>query len=640
MPWSETLPHFSFAGTVLTVLLLLFAAVGEPLLGRKAFTWLSGRRGGDVRALTQVHAVTMAVHVLWGLVVLVVLLLSPDLLPSDLGLRLPDAWGPVVGGAVGGLVALAAMWVLVNGLPVNLPGTAGRSSRKGGGRRAASGRRGRGNGRADLPGAREGAAPGDPEGPGDAERSGPGAAAGNPAAGRRAAGHRGRRAAAAPMTLPEPERGRGLLVPRTTAERAMAGGVAVTGGVFGELLYRGLFIALVAGLGAPLWTAAALSVVLFSVAHLYQGWWGLVSAGTSGTLFTVLYLGTGSIWVPVVVHVALDLRSLVFPPPAVREEGERLHEDYGDDYEDGYEDAGYEDGYDEYGDGPAPGDTGAMPPVGDGPAAPSEHHHRTAPGEHGGIPPHGARAFGEPPAQGRRADGSEQGGPGRGGPPPPGAAGGAGGTAVNSGQYGDAPTGWESPAFGGTPAHGGPSWGGPDLGGPGPGSPVSGSAPSHGVPAPDGSGWGVSEQGGSGRGAAGWESPAFGGTPVHGGPSWGGPDLGGRRHGGDPAGQGWNGPYGGGPAHGTPARGGPAPTGGAGHGAPSWDEASGRGGHGPSAADPCRRDPGPHGGPGGAHGRAPEAPEHGGRHLYPDEWIEHRYGDGGRNQGPDAGPRT
>ncbi|MES0835080.1 type II CAAX prenyl endopeptidase Rce1 family protein [Nocardiopsis tropica] len=536
MPWSETLPHFSFAGTVLTVLLLLFAAVGEPLLGRKAFTWLSGRRGGDVRALTQVHAVTMAVHVLWGLVVLLVLLLSPDLLPSDLGLRLPDAWGPVVGGAVGGLVALAAMWVLVNGLPVNLPGTAGRSSRKGGGRRST--------------------------------------------------GHRGRRAAAAPMTLPEPERGRGLLVPRTTAERAMAGGVAVTGGVFGELLYRGLFIALVAGLGAPLWMAAVLSVALFSAAHLYQGWWGLVSAGTSGTLFTVLYLGTGSIWVPVVVHVALDLRSLVFPPPAVREEGERLHEDYGDDYEDdygddyedGYGDAGHEDGYDGYGDGPASGGTGAVPPAGDELPAPSEHHHLTPPGGHGGTPPHGARAFGAPPAQGHRADGSAQGGPGPGGPPPPGAAAGAGGTALNGGPYGDASGGWEGPAVGGTPAHGAPSWDGPVQGGP--------------------------------------------------------------RHGGDPAGQGWSGPYGGGPAHGTPAWGGPAPTGGAAHGVPSWGEASGHGGHGPSAADPYRRDPGPHGGPGGAHGRAPEAPEHGGRHLYPDEWIEHRYGDGGHNQGPDAGPRT
>ncbi|GAA1453791.1 type II CAAX prenyl endopeptidase Rce1 family protein [Nocardiopsis tropica] len=636
MPWSETLPHFSFAGTVLTVLLLLFAAVGEPLLGRKAFTWLSGRRGGDVRALTQVHAVTIAVHVLWGLVVLLVLLLSPDLLPSDLGLRLPDAWGPVVGGAVGGLVALAAMWVLVNGLPVNLPGTGGRASRKGGGRRAASGRRGRGSGRPDTGGSREGAAPGDPEGPEDAERSEPGAVAG-----RRAGGHRGRRAAAAPMTLPEPERGRGLLVPRTTAERAMAGGVAVTGGVFGELLYRGLFIALVAGLGAPLWMAAALSVALFSVAHLYQGWWGLVSAGTSGTLFTVLYLGTGSIWVPVAVHVALDLRSLVFPPPAVREEGERLHEDYGDDYEDdyedGYEDAGYEDGYDEYGDGPAPADTGAMPPVGDGHPAPSEQHHRTAPPASGGTPPDGARAFGEPPARGHRADGSAQGGPGRGGPPPPGAAGGAGGTVVNGGPYGGAPAGWEDPAVGGTPAHGAPSWGGSDRG-----NPVSGGTPSHGVSAPEGAGWGAPEQGGSGRGAAGWEDPAVGGTPAHGAPSWGGPDLGGPVQGGPaPTGGAVHGaPSWGGPGRHDTGRSGPVPGETPGHGAPSWGEAPGHGGHGPSAADPYRRDPGPHGGPGGAHGRAPEAPEHGGRHLYPDEWIDHRYGDGGHDQGPDAGPRT
>ncbi|WP_199725835.1 CPBP family intramembrane glutamic endopeptidase [Nocardiopsis sp. Huas11] len=277
MPWSETLPQFSLVGTLLTVLLLLFAAFGEPLLGRFAFARLARDRHDGGRTLRRLYAVTMAIHALWGLLVLAVLVLSPGLGAGDLGLRVPGAWGPIAGGAVGGLLALAVLWILTNGLPFG---------------RSGSGRKG----------------------------------------GRRGSGHRGNRASAAPAALPEPGRHpQSLLVPRTTAERVLAGGAAVTGGVFGELLYRGLFITLLAAMGVPLWIAAVLSVLLFSVAHVYQGWWGLVSAGASGALFTILYLGTGSLWVPMAVHVALNLRSLVFPPASARD-------DAGDGYEDGYED--------------------------------------------------------------------------------------------------------------------------------------------------------------------------------------------------------------------------------------------------------------------------------------------------------------
>lgn len=365
MPWSESLPQFSLAGTVLTVLLLLFAALGEPLLGRRAFTWLSRRRDGDARALTLLHAVTMGIHVLWGLAVFGVLLLSPDLAAADLGLRLPDAWGPIAGGAVGGLLALTVFWLLVNGLPKG-PRRSSRGEGRGG-----RGQRARGK------------------------------------------GARGRRSAA-PLRLPEPERDRGLLAPRTTAERAMAAGVAVTGGVFGELLYRGLFILLVASMGVPLWIAAVLSVLLFSVAHLYQGWWGLVSAGASGTLFTVLYLGTGSVWVPVLVHVALNLRSLVFPPADVREAGEREYEEGDPDAYDEYDDHEYE--YD-YEDGPATGglplteaedesaagETDTAPPTappGTGTPAHGTPSHRAPSGYGDAAGYSGASVYGDIPAQG------------------------------------------------------------------------------------------------------------------------------------------------------------------------------------------------------------------------------------------------
>ncbi|MET9781146.1 CPBP family intramembrane glutamic endopeptidase [Nocardiopsis alba] len=313
MPWSEILPQFSLTGTLLTVLLLFFAALGEPFLGRRAFAWLS-RKEGDERALGRLYIVTITIHLLWGLLVLAVVLTSPELRPADLGLRLPEAWAPVAGGALGGLVALIAFWLLVNGRPTRdrLPLIGGRGSKR--------------SSRAESAKA---------------------------SAGRQ--GRRGRRAPAKPMTLPDPGRRQHLLLPRTGGERALAAGMAVTGGVFGELLYRGLFIVLVTSMGVPLWIAAVLSVLLFSVAHVYQGWWGLLSAGFSGTLFTVLYLGTGSLLVPILVHVALNLRSLVFAPAVERARAEEEYDDreYDDHGGDAYDDREYDDrgdGYDdEYG---------------------------------------------------------------------------------------------------------------------------------------------------------------------------------------------------------------------------------------------------------------------------------------------------
>jgi len=460
------------------------------------------------------------------------------------------------------------------------------------------------------------------------------------------------------MTLPEPERDRGLLVPRTTRERAVAAGVAVTGGVFGELLYRGLFIALVAGTGVPLWAAAVLSVVLFSVAHLYQGWWGLLSAGTSGTLFTVLYLGTGSIWVPILVHVALDLRSLAFPPPAVREEGERLHEDYDDAYDDGYddyEDAGYDDGYDGYDgyeDRPAAGDTGAMPPVDDGSPAPADGFPGTAPPARGGTPAHGTRALGEAPPQDLRSGGSAPDRPGSGVPP---FRGGAGGTAMDSGTAGG-PLGYDTPgggapAFGGTPSQGGPSWSGPAQSAPwdGPGQGVTPqNDPRYGSPSRQG--WDGQDDGlpsgGQDLGRAPVAPPSQG---THGGPPFQGGAGGSVVN---------SGPYGGPPAYGAPTWDGPEATGTPDPGAPSWGPAPGYGhapgygsapgydpappgygaGHGPSHAAPPPQGPDPYGDTGDVLGGPPQTPPNGGRRLYPDEWIDHRYGDGGDTPGPGPAP--
>lgn len=426
MPWSEILPQFSLAGTLLTVLLLFFAAVGEPFLGRRAFSWLS-RREGDGRALELLYAVTMGVHVLWGVLVLVVLLTSPGLHAVDLGLRFPDAWGPIVGGALGGIVALVAFWLLVNGMPTKeqypvlekLP---------------EFGKKGNG----------------DDEGASEESRGRKGH--------RGHRGHRGRRAPAKPMKLPEPGRRQHLLLPRTRKERILAAGMAVTGGVFAELLYRGLFIVLVASMDVPLWIAAVLSVVLFSLAHLYQGWWGLVSAGLSGTLFTILYLGTGSLVVPILVHVALNLRSIVFPPASELAKADEYAE-YEDDYYDDEYEEGYTGEFEAVDDGePEPrAATGAMPsqaPPASTPPFGNPGPQYPPPGApYGAPPPGGPNPSGGPwPQQPRPPQPPPQ--PHRQGPPP-----GGYGTDPRPGSWGPPPPQHQTP-----PQHQAPPFGAPGPG--------------------------------------------------------------------------------------------------------------------------------------------------------------------------------
>ncbi|MDT0327737.1 CPBP family glutamic-type intramembrane protease [Nocardiopsis lambiniae] len=600
MPWSETLPQFSLAGTLLTVLLLFFAAFGEPYLGRRAFAWLSRRRDTDARALVRVHSVTMGVHALWGVLVMVVLFTSPQVTAADLGLRLPHAVGPVVGGALGGLIALGALWVMVNGLPAQIKDRL------------------------------------------------PKRALDRPKKGKRAGGRRA--ATDRPVSLPEPERDRWLLIPYTRNERSAAIGVAVTGGLCAELLYRGLFIVLVTSMGVPLWIGAVLSVLLFAVAYLYQGWWGLVSASASGTLFVVLYLGTGSLWVPVLVHIALNLRSLAFPPAALREESYA--------YDEPYEDEPYDDpdsGSDETPDGaghpivPALGapppfaparDTlalggagypgGAGAPVPGGPS-PSLGDARPAPpaGEAGPYP---AAPTWDAPAQGAPALGGAEPPPTEGNPsvrgpgaqpagswntPAPGAPG-FGGGEYRPGAHGAHGSSGSAPLPGwGTPGQGTPSHGGGSSSGAGPSAGGAGAHPSAGTwntPAPGapGLGGGDYRPGAHGADASSWNSGAQSGphpsagtwnTPARGAPGLGGDEYRPGAHRAD--GSSGSAPL---PGRGTPGQGTPS------FGGTGYPDGPGYGTRPPAHGDPSGRplgaqaDPAPGGDASRASGPYPAAP--------------------------------
>ncbi len=109
------------------------------------------------------------------------------------------------------------------------------------------------------------------------------------------------------------------LLPRSPAERRLFSVVGVTAGVCEEWLYRGFFLAVVAAVGGDLPTVVLVAVgaVAFGLAHAYQGLPGVVLTGVLGGLFAALYLETGSLLLPVLLHAAVDLRFLLVPASAL-----------------------------------------------------------------------------------------------------------------------------------------------------------------------------------------------------------------------------------------------------------------------------------------------------------------------------------
>jgi membrane protease YdiL (CAAX protease family) len=96
------------------------------------------------------------------------------------------------------------------------------------------------------------------------------------------------------------------LLPHEPGEVRLFSALAVTAGICEELLYRGFLFWYFAHFGG---TALAIigSTLIFMVGHLYQGASGLVKSGVGGLAMAGLRVLTGSVWVPMAVHGAVDL---------------------------------------------------------------------------------------------------------------------------------------------------------------------------------------------------------------------------------------------------------------------------------------------------------------------------------------------
>ncbi|SDD62288.1 CAAX protease self-immunity [Sanguibacter gelidistatuariae] len=119
------------------------------------------------------------------------------------------------------------------------------------------------------------------------------------------------------------------MLPRTGRGRWGWAALSLSAGVTEEITYRGLLVlALAVALPARTPTAVIVVVaaVLFGAAHWYQGRAGMLATGVAGAALTMLYLGTGSLLVPIILHTLMDLRALLLPAGARAQEPETAAE--------------------------------------------------------------------------------------------------------------------------------------------------------------------------------------------------------------------------------------------------------------------------------------------------------------------------
>lgn len=96
------------------------------------------------------------------------------------------------------------------------------------------------------------------------------------------------------------------ILPRTPLEYRWFIAVAITVGVCEELLYRGYLYA-VAIPYATTFGAILGSGLVFGLGHLYQGAAGVFKTSAVGIILGIVYVATGSLLWPILLHVLIDI---------------------------------------------------------------------------------------------------------------------------------------------------------------------------------------------------------------------------------------------------------------------------------------------------------------------------------------------
>jgi uncharacterized protein len=114
-----------------------------------------------------------------------------------------------------------------------------------------------------------------------------------------------------------------FLLPSSIEERRWWWLVCITAGICEEVVYRGFLVHYFHTLPFHLsltW-AMVVSSGIFGIGHLYQGVAGGVQTAVIGFVFAAMFVMTGSLVVPIVVHAVMDLRVLAMLPVGFESEG-------------------------------------------------------------------------------------------------------------------------------------------------------------------------------------------------------------------------------------------------------------------------------------------------------------------------------
>jgi membrane protease YdiL (CAAX protease family) len=99
-----------------------------------------------------------------------------------------------------------------------------------------------------------------------------------------------------------------VMLPHDREELRLFRALAVTAGICEETLYRG-FLIWYFGHWVGVLPAAGLAAIVFGLAHAYQGVRGVLTTGAVGAFLGGVYLVSGSLLMPALIHALMDLHA-------------------------------------------------------------------------------------------------------------------------------------------------------------------------------------------------------------------------------------------------------------------------------------------------------------------------------------------
>lgn len=101
------------------------------------------------------------------------------------------------------------------------------------------------------------------------------------------------------------------MLPTTVVERGYFILLSFAAGIFEEIVWRGMVVFAVYAVApdAAIYWPIAISAVVFGFAHVYQGKRGVLATTFLGAVLCWMYLYSGSLLLPMVLHVLIDVRA-------------------------------------------------------------------------------------------------------------------------------------------------------------------------------------------------------------------------------------------------------------------------------------------------------------------------------------------